>query len=178
MSLADQPGCRTAEDKVAPIRGTLHAPYVGNEIPVLDWLHGGTWLFPALRCTGVTETVSMEAELILETGEILGGVASFASFASRLDRTPPGSLDANAVPVPVNGEDPTVSLDDIFGQTATFRIQLRDEVGSTGVWDLDLVLIHGKAPLRSSSSSQQLAEQSSTERDPIRERPDSHRWPA
>lgn len=112
----------------------------GDEIPVVNGFQGGTWIMPALRCTGVTETVSMEAQLILETGEVLGVVDS---FDSRLDRTPAGSLDANAVPVPVNREDPTMPLDDVFGQTATFRIQLRDQLGSTGVLELELVLIQG-----------------------------------
>lgn len=112
----------------------------GDEIPVVNGFQGGTWIMPALRCTGVTETVSLEAELVLENGEVLGQVDS---FDSRLDRTPAGSLDANAVPVPVNREDPSLPLDDIFGQTATFRIQLRDQLGTTGSIELQLVLVEG-----------------------------------
>lgn len=112
----------------------------GDEVEVVYGFQGGTWMMPALRCTGVTETVTLSARLTLDDGELLGVVPP---YDIRLDRTPDGPLDANAIPIPVEREDPAEPLEDIFGREAELVLELSDRRGSSGTLTIRLTLVEG-----------------------------------
>lgn len=112
----------------------------GDAVAVIYGFQGGTWIMPALRCTGgVSTTVLISADVTTSSGELVGHIDP---TSQRLDRTPEGTLDAVAIAIPINRADLSLPLEDIYGETATLTITLRDGDTETTL-SLEIMLIEG-----------------------------------
>ncbi|MCP4502235.1 MAG: hypothetical protein GY822_19935 [Deltaproteobacteria bacterium] len=111
------------------------------EIPIIYGFQGGTWLMPAVRCTGVSQTITFTADLSGPNAEVLGHVPP---SRVRLDLTPDGTLDANALPIPVERADPENDvIEDLYGQEGHVFIQGVDASGEIISLEMAVTFIEG-----------------------------------
>lgn len=114
----------------------------GDELPIIFGLQGGTWVMPAIRCTGMAVSVEVTASVVTESGEEVGVLPS---DGMRLLPQPDGSLHIEAIPIPI-GHPGTASnqpIDDLYGQNAVLTISVLDSGGRRAEAHIDLVLTSG-----------------------------------
>lgn len=114
----------------------------GDDIDIINGFQGGTWVMPAIQCTGFALDVQISGSIVIdETGENVGVLHA---EQLRLDQNPEGSLEANAIAIPILHEvDAGRSIDDLYGERATLTITIADDLGNETTESLSLVLVDG-----------------------------------
>jgi len=113
----------------------------GGELPIIFGFQGGTWIMPAIQTTGLHFLCTMSGDVTTESGERIGFLID---SPVRLDRTPSGTLDTEALPIPIGHlDDPDEPIDDLYDINATIEIRIVDELGTEVVGRLDVFLIRG-----------------------------------
>jgi len=114
----------------------------GDDLPIIFGLQGGTWVMPAIRCTGMAVSVEVTASVVTENGEDVG---ILPADGMRLLPQPDGSLHIEAIPIPI-GHPGTASndpFDYLYGQNAILTISVVDSGGRRAEAHIDVVLTSG-----------------------------------
>ena len=113
---------------------------LGDDLPVVWGLQGGTWTMPCIRIVGIASRATVDCSLTMDTGEVVGKVKAKTNFFLAAD----GFLEYHSFPIPVNHEvNEEEPIDDLYEQPATLNCSVTDDEERSNKLAVSVMIIKG-----------------------------------